>query len=367
MGKWEKAAFDKVIYDCTKYATKIKKEEYLSNGTYPIVDQGKEFIAGYTNVVNGIYNTTPLIVFGDHTRIFKYIDFSLFLGADGVKLLKTDQDRLNTKFAYYYLSCVKIPDTGYNRHYKWLKETEIPLPPLSVQRKIANVLDRTSTLIEKRKAQMDELDLLIKSQFIEMFGHSRKLVPLKYYISFLQAGKSLAGTEECENKVLCTGSVSYDYFNGLGVKSLPLDYLPIEEHLVKDGDVLISRMNTLELVGAAAYVFKAPDKTYLPDRLWKAIIKPNNNPLFIWQILIQTSTKDSIRQIAGGTSGSMKNISKERLLGINVPQVDLDKQNEFAAFVQQIDKSRSSLQQSLEKLELNYKSLMQKCFRGEIF
>lgn len=86
------------------------------------------------------------------------------------------------------------------------------------------------------------------------------------------------------------------------------------EHLINTGDVIISRMNIAELVGATAYVWEAPLNTYLPDRLWRAELKSDVSPIFIWQLLIQKDTKENIRKIASGTSGSMKNISKSGLL-----------------------------------------------------
>ena len=230
------------------------------------------------------------------------------------------------------------------------------------QRKIVAVLDKVSDLMAKRRRQLDKLDELVKSRFIEMFGNINDNVPLSYYISGLSAGKSLAGEEECPNKVLKTGAATYDYFDATQVKNLPLDYEPQEAHCVNAGDVIISRMNTAELVGAAAYVWNVPERVYLPDRLWRAEMKDTANPIFVWQVLIQSSTKESIRRIASGTSGSMKNISKLGLLGIRVVKAPISLQEQFAGFVAQTDKSKLAIQKSLEKLEILKKALMQKYF-----
>ena len=167
MGKWKRFTFDDVLSDETRFGHKIQKEDYLETGLYPIIDQGQEYIAGYANDDNGLYSAVPAIVFGDHTRAIKYVDFPFYLGADGVKLLKSKIDDIDYKFLFYYLKTVHIPNTGYNRHFKWLKEIAIPVPPLRVQQKIADVLDRVSTLVEKRKVQIRKCDLLVKSQFID--------------------------------------------------------------------------------------------------------------------------------------------------------------------------------------------------------
>ena len=116
-----------------------------------------------------------------------------------------------------------------------------------------------------------------------------------------------------------------------------------------------------------AYVWNVNPNTYIPDRLWKANFKPNCNPIFVWQLLIHNSTKEKIRRIASGTSGSMKNISKLGLLGIEVIKVDIEKQNEFANFVKQVDKLKFEMEKSLKELEDNFNSLMQKSFKGELF
>ncbi len=243
-----------------------------------------------------------------------------------------------------------------------LKELKIDLYDLNYQEYVIQRLNQTSQLIALRKQQLAKLDELVKARFVEMFGNIEQMVPLSYYIAALNAGKSLAGEEECPNKVLKTGAASYDYFDPTQVKDLPLDYEPLEDHRINTGNVIISRMNTMELVGATAYIWEAPERTYLPDRLWKAEIKETANPVFVWQVLIQSSTKESIRRIASGTSGSMKNISKPGLLSIRVKKVDLSAQEQFAAFVTQIDKSKLTIQQSLAKMEMLKQALIQKYF-----
>ena len=205
---------------------------------------------------------------------------------------------------------------------------------------ISEVLDKVSNVIEKRKAELCFLDDLIKARFVEMFESVQETCEVGYYVKSLIAGKSLAGELECENKVLKTGAVSFDYFDVSQMKNLPVGYKPQKEHLVNAGDIIISRMNTAELTGAAAYVWSVPEKVYIPDRLWKVVLEEKCNPIFVWQMLIQPSTKEQIKRECSGTSGSMKNISKAGLLGIKVKKVHIDMQNQFANFVKQIDKSK---------------------------
>ena len=245
---------------------------------------------------------------------------------------------------------------------QYVREFELRECSIQEQCQIVFILDKLSEVISLRKEQLTKLDELVKARFVEMFGNITETVPLSYYISALSAGKSLAGEKECTNKVLKTGAATYDEFDPTQIKNLPTDYIPQADHLLKTGDIIISRMNTLELVGATAYVWEAPQNTYLPDRLWRAEINKNTCPVFVWQLLIQDSSKEEIRKIASGTSGSMKNISKPGLLGIRVKKVEFEIQQKFSIFVEQIHRQKLTTQQSLDKLEILKKTLMQEYF-----
>jgi type I restriction enzyme S subunit len=109
MTGWHKEPFDAVIADESGGNVKTPQGEFLQSGQFPIIDQGKELIAGYTNDATRLCSAQlPVIVFGDHTRCFKYVDFPFCMGADGIKVLrpKTDAD---VKYLYYYL---RLATTG---------------------------------------------------------------------------------------------------------------------------------------------------------------------------------------------------------------------------------------------------------------
>ena len=243
-----------------------------------------------------------------------------------------------------------------------LTEAQIPLISLEEQNKIVENLNKTNTLISNTKKQLEKLDELVKSRFVELFGGYERTVTIARYIAELRGGKSLAGTEPCKNKVLKTGAATFGWFDPEQYKYLPTDYKPLSEHKVETGDVIISRMNTPELVGACSYVFNAPDNMYYPDRLWKAVLKENTNPIFLWQLLWDRDVRKAIKEKSGGTSGTMHNISKPNLLAIKCMDAPIELQNEYANFVKQVDKSKFEVQQSLEKLETLKKSLMQQYF-----
>ena len=139
--------FDEVFVDKTKYGTKLKTSDYKECGKYPIIDQGQETIAGYTDAEDGVFKEVPVIIFGDHTRVIKYVDKPFFLGADGVKVLRSKYLDANYRYLFYALLDLKIPNTGYNRHFKWLKEAKIQYPTLKQQEKVVGILDKIEKVI----------------------------------------------------------------------------------------------------------------------------------------------------------------------------------------------------------------------------
>ena len=135
----------------------ISKRDYQESGEFPVIDQGGSFIAGWTDSPKSVISDNlPVVIFGDHTRIFKYVDFPFALGADGTQLLYPNDEILDPHFFYYALLNLKIPNKGYNRHYRYLREFSVVCPPLLEQRAIAHVLQ---TLQEAKFTRQREIVL----------------------------------------------------------------------------------------------------------------------------------------------------------------------------------------------------------------
>ena len=368
------ARFADILSDETKRGCKIQTGEYLPFGKYPIIDQGQSQIAGYTNLENGLFKDIPTIIFGDHTRIVKYVDTPFFLGADGVKILKTKVNDADYKYLFYCLQNAKIPNTGYNRHFKWLKEIEIPLPSLEEQRKIAAVLDKVSDLITKRRTQLDKLDELVKSRFIEMFGDPERNPKCWQVVNITEiiGGKVSNGFFAKRDAYRDDGNVQV-----LGVANIVnrmysnLENLPrtnatktdVEKYGVKYGDMLFCRSSLVaEGIGKASIVPQGASTQILfechvirlPLDLRKCV------PEFV-QVL---STTNFFRQqiIAQSKTATMTTIGQDGILKVMITLPPIELQNQFADFVKQTDKSKLAIQKNLEKLEILRKSLMQKYF-----
>ncbi len=255
--------------------------------------------------------------------------------------------------------CEENKSGGVNYFLNWstLADYEFELPSVEEQKAISDKVWAAYRLKESYKKLLAATEEMVKSQFIEMFA-PYPYVPLSYYVSSLIGGRSLDGGTANSNRVLKTGSVSYNYFVESEYKFLPDDYVPNEAHKVKIGDVIISRMNTPEYVGACAYVSCLSHDVYLPDRLWKVEIKENVHPIFLWQSLIQDSSRMQIKKLASGTSNSMKNISKNNLLGIFVKEVPICEQMKFVEIYKQADKSGFELRKSIDAIDAVIKSLV---------
>lgn len=112
-----------------KRPRKVKKEEYLKDGPIPCVDQSREFIGGYTDDQETVIDIgKPVIVFGDHTRILKFIDFPFACGADGTQLIVSNDNEISQEYLYFSLDAIDLSNYFYARHFKFLKDQHIPRP-----------------------------------------------------------------------------------------------------------------------------------------------------------------------------------------------------------------------------------------------
>lgn len=163
--KHEVVKLNYLLMEIQGNTTKIGGSDIFESGTYPVVSQeAGKLVSGYSNNANTITDL-PLIVFGDHSCSFKYIDFPFLRGADGTQLLKIDPKRASTQYVYYYLSTIKIDNAGrYERHFKHLKDVAIPIPPLNVQQAIVAACSAIDAEYAQAKKTIES-----KKQEIEQF------------------------------------------------------------------------------------------------------------------------------------------------------------------------------------------------------
>lgn len=153
---WETSEFEKCLEKVT-YTNKIQRKDFKEDGIYPIVSQEKEYINGYWDNEYDLFKVErPVVIFGDHTQVLKYVDFSFVLGADGVKILKPKSD-IDPRFFFYFLQNVNLGSLGYARHYRLLKELKVSYPKsLPEQQRIVSILDEAFAAIDQARANAEQ-------------------------------------------------------------------------------------------------------------------------------------------------------------------------------------------------------------------
>jgi type I restriction enzyme S subunit len=170
---WKTLLFDKAVDKLRGPNVGLPKKEYKSSGEFPVIDQGKGYIGGYTNDESRVFRVAaPVIVWGDHTTNSKLVDFDFVPGADGTKIFSPKEELL-AGYVNQFLKTVNYPEMGYSRHYRHLKKQQIPVPPLSEQRRIIAYLDSLQAKIDNLKLlqheTQSELDVLIPSILAKAF------------------------------------------------------------------------------------------------------------------------------------------------------------------------------------------------------
>jgi type I restriction enzyme S subunit len=378
---WKVLDFTDVISDISGGNKKFLKSDFLEEGKIPVVDQGKDLIAGYVNEESAIVKgMPPYIVFGDHTRILKFIDFPFVMGADGTKVLKVKKLDLNSeRYLFHYLKSLSIPETGYNRHYKYLKAIKIPLPPLQQQQKIANILDAADALRHKDKALLAKYDELTQALFLDMFGDpvsNPKGFSInrleEFYLSKKEGTKcgpfgGALKKEEFVEKGIPVWNMDNITKKGELVSKMNLwitneKFNILNSYAVINGDIIISRAGT---VGKMCVVNTTFENSIISTNLIR--LRLNNNLLLpMYFVLLMTYFKEKIGRLQTGSDGAFSHMNTGVLNDLKFPYPPIELQNQFAERVQAIEQQKSIAQRSLEKSEALFNSLLQKAFKGEL-
>lgn len=364
--------------------TKIQARDYKPSGRFPVIDQGQDQIAGWTDEDSAVIDAPlPLIVFGDHTRAFKFVDRPFARGADGTQLLRP-KPGIDPLFFFYACRAIDLPARGYNRHFTILKEKELAYPlDAHEQKTIAAVLRQTESAMAQQSGLLDALEELKRSAMRELFTRGLRGEP--------QKETEIGPVPESWNVVplgslgrIGNGSTPkksvHDYWEGgtfpwltsakvydrdieaadQFVTKTALDecHLPI----VKPGAVLIAITGQGKTLGHCAVLrIEATINqhvAYLQTDTSKA------DPGFIRGYL--ETQYDYLRQVAAGGGSTKGALTCSFLRSLPLPLPEMAEQREIVAILDAIDRKIDLHRKKRAVLEELFKALLHKLMTGEI-
>lgn len=280
---------------------------------------------------------------------------------------------LKSKFKYLRDKCTgaTIPHISKQA----LVDLKMPNISLEKQKEIVNTLRISQELIDKRKAQIEDLDELVKSKFIEMFSDKNKyryvkieeLVSNKSDIVDGPFGSNLKTIDYVDVgvRVIQINNIGESSFRDNNKRYITEEkYNSLIKHSVVPGDIVVAKMG--EPIGRTCIVPEYINKAVIVADCMK--IRPNVsiiNRKYLEFLLNTEEVKAQFRKYSQGSTRVRLNLTMLRKIEVLYPPIEL--QNQFADFVKQVDKLKFEMEQSLKELEDNFNSLMQRAFKGELF
>ncbi len=372
---WKVVPFDDAFEDATGGNAKIKQSDYQKEGCLHVIDQGKDLIAGYVDDFSMRCQVNlPVVLFGDHTKSLKFVTEPFALGADGVKVLAPCPE-LDARFGYYYLHLVRFPsDTGYSRHFKYLKAIKVPLPPLDEQRRIAAILDKADAIRRKRQESTGLLNKLICSVYRDTFGDISRYPQrnLSDVCEFITKGTTPSSSQLRETpdegdipflKVLhIQNDGKIDFDNRPSFISAEIHNGPFKRSKVFPGDVLMNIVGPP--LGKIGYVQDQFSEWNVNQAVAIFRAKKEIAPLYLFHTLRHKKILDRIIGLAAGIRQLNLSLEQCRLFEIPVPPRLI--QDEFVAKIEKISKMERCSSELSANSDRFLNSCIHRAFRGEL-
>lgn len=376
----------------TDSTRKIKQKDYLTEGKYAIVDQGQALIGGYTNDEVMLFTgKTPIIIFGDHTRCIKYIDFPFAQGADGVKVL-SPKDFFDAKAFYYALQSISIPNLGYRRHYPLFKNFYIPLPPMKEQQRIVERIESLFAKLdeakEKAQAVVDGFEdrkaaILHKAftgELTEKWRNNSGVTLESWNTENLEESFDVSGgIQKQPSRMPDKNPVPYItvanvYRNRIDLTDLRyFEVFPgeLEKLQLKYGDILIVEGN-----GSGSEIGRcAMWRNELPVCIHQNHIirvrRKNESvlPEYVLYYLNSSAGRQIMKSRAKTTAG-LYNLSTGKIKTIPVPYASLEEQKEIVRMLDYLLEKelqvKDKAETTIEEIDNMKKSILSRAFRGEL-
>ena len=366
----------------TEKKPSIPKRDYQESGEFPVIDQGALFIAGWTDLTETVISDNlPVVIFGDHTRIFKYVDFPFALGADGTKLLHANGDILDPRFFYYALLNLNVPNKGYNRHYRYLREFSVTCPPLPEQRAITHILQTIQEAKFTRQREI-ELERERKAALMDyLFSHGTKNEPRKQ-TEIGEIPESWETTRLAEIVIFTKKPRDLRYSEYDKIPFAPMELIPIAKLFSKEfilrtndelksgtyfesGDILLPKITPSFENGKQCIIKELPTPfgiattEVIPIREMEGV----SDISYLFYYLLLPNVRISLAGKMQGTTGRQR-LSKDVLVNLQIPLPPLLEQRAIASIFQAIDEKTAALEKEVEYLNELFHAMLDELMTG---
>ena len=371
---WHMLRFPDALSEESFRVGKVKRSEYQPTGTYPVVDQGQGLIAGYWDDPRDVYDgTLPVVVFGDHTRAFKYVDFSFVCGADGTKVLVPDRDRFDPRFLYFALLGVPLPSRGYNRHFKLLREQVVPQPPLAEQRTISHVLLAVQRAKEQTEQVIAATREVKRGLLNTYFGHAQSVgsgevsrwpqVELRSLIAKPEYGYTASAVEKPVGPhLLRITDIQDDRVVWETVPFCECSPADRQKFLLAPGDLLVARIGAT--TGKTYLVHETPSDAVFASYLIRVRTLGRLDPRFLSYFTQSASYWSQINAEKGGRL--KQGVNTSTLTRLQLPCPDVDEQGRVVSTLEALDKKLEAERQRSEALAVLFSSLLDDLMTGRL-
>lgn len=401
---WRLAHLESITKNIPSKQYQILESQVLADGRFPVISQSKAYSIGFSNEAEKVYHhDRPVIIFGDHTTEVKFVEFDFVVGADGVKIFEPIGDIITDKFLFYiflFYSRDLNKIGGYSRHYKYIKNKPIPLPPIAEQKRIVAKIEELLPYIDRYEQAWSKLEQFnsrfpedmkksllqyaIQGKLVEQrpeegtgeelfaqiqqekqrliaekkikkekslpeitddekpfdIPESWKWVRVGSLLHYIDTGKSFKCDEIPPTNDKCgiikVSAVTWGQFKENESKTCYSNDLWVDEYAIHENDFLICRANTAALVGGCVIVDQISKRLMLSDKVLRLHFSEMLYSYYVLWALRTPVVRNQFSAAATGTSESMKNISQDIIKNTLIPLPPLAEQKRIVEKLEQL-------------------------------
>jgi type I restriction enzyme S subunit len=297
-----------------------------------------------------------------------------------IKAVIPNQEKIDPEYLYWFLRAnerlvllqgVKKGATVHSVQSGFIENLSVPIISRVLQRRIVDILSRAEGIVRLRREAQKKAAEIIPALFVDMFGDPSTnprgwpLRKVSDFVTRFEGGKNIqAGSESgSDYRILKVSAVTSGKYRESESKPAPDGYQAPVSHFIKSGDMLFSRANTEELVGATAIVHQTNGKTLLPDKLWRFIWSEPVEPQYMHALFQSARVRRELGKLSSGTSASMRNISQVKLFDYVLPIAPFADQKKFAELANGLLSITNQQSSAMEKAEASFNSFLAYFFK----